>query len=145
MPAAALPVQSACTAASAQIGWGCSGKAKHSAPSPPGRISIVTAPVNSREKPKISAFIARGMGPCTLNANQELNEMPCIDATKMTDQALDDFDAMMVECVTKVEKFASLATTVWTDVLKELDRRGKVKLVSGSYDDLGNALITRVK
>jgi hypothetical protein len=71
--------------------------------------------------------------------------MPCIDATKMTDQALDDFDAMMVECVTRVEKFASLATTVWTDVLKELDRRGKVKLVSGSYDDLGNALITRVK
>lgn len=71
--------------------------------------------------------------------------MPCIDAAKMTDQALDDFDVMMVDCLLKVEKFASLATAVWTDVLKELDRRGKVKLVSGSFDDVGNALITRVR
>ena len=61
----------------------------------------------------------------------------------MTDEALNDYDVMMVECVLKVEKFASLATTVWSDVLKELDRRGKVKLVSGSYDDLGNAIIAR--
>ena len=71
--------------------------------------------------------------------------MHLIDASQMTDQTLDDFDAMMIECVIKAEKVASLATAVWTDVLKELERRGKVKLVSGSYDDLGNALIARVK
>ena len=70
--------------------------------------------------------------------------MQCIDAAKMTDKALRDYDAMMMDCVLTVKNFASLATAVWSDVLKELDRRGKVKLVSGSYDDVGNAIITRL-
>ena len=70
--------------------------------------------------------------------------MAIIDARPMTDEALQGYDEMMVECTVKVEKFAGLATAVWSDVLRELDRRGKVKLVSGSYDDLGNALVLRV-
>jgi hypothetical protein len=70
--------------------------------------------------------------------------MQIIDASKMTDKALLDYDDMMMECVPTIKNFASLATMVWSDVLKELDRRGKVKLISGSYDDLGNALITRI-
>ena len=70
--------------------------------------------------------------------------MAIIDARPMTDEALQGYDEMMVECIVKVEKFAGLATAVWSDVLRELDRRGKVKLVSGSYDDLGNALVLRV-
>jgi hypothetical protein len=70
--------------------------------------------------------------------------MPYIDATRMTNEALEGYDKMMVECSIKIEKFASLAGFVWGDVLKELDRRGKVKLVSGSYDDVGNALVTRL-
>ncbi len=67
-----------------------------------------------------------------------------IDASKITDEALIGFDEMMVECVLRVEKFAGLATAVWSDVLKELDRRGKVRLVSGSYDDIGNSIIQRL-
>lgn len=70
--------------------------------------------------------------------------MALVDATRLTDQALDEYDAMMNECIAKVEKFAPLAVTLWSDVLKELDRRGKVRLISGSYDDIGNALIQRI-
>lgn len=70
--------------------------------------------------------------------------MQIIDASKMTDKALLDYDEMMPECAPTIKNFASLATMVWSDVLKELDRRGKVKLISGSYDDLGNALLTRI-
>jgi hypothetical protein len=70
--------------------------------------------------------------------------MPIVEAQKMTDETLQAYDAMMVECVTKIQSFAPLATTVWADILKELDRRGKVWLVSGSYDDIGNALIQRI-
>ena len=67
-----------------------------------------------------------------------------IDAQRLTDEVLQGYDDMMVECTVKIEKFAGLATAVWSDVLKEMERRGKVKLVSGSYDDLGNALIHRI-
>jgi hypothetical protein len=70
--------------------------------------------------------------------------MPSIDAASVKIEALLAYDDMMVECVTKVEKLAPLAVSIWTDVLKELDRRGKVQLVSGSYDDVGNALIQRL-
>ena len=70
--------------------------------------------------------------------------MSHIDATNLKLDALIAYDEMMVECITKVEKFAALATAIWTDVLRELERRGKVRLISGSYDDLGNALIQRI-
>jgi hypothetical protein len=71
--------------------------------------------------------------------------MAHIDAGRMTDEALEGYDDMMMECVLKIEKFAGLATAIWSDVLQELERRGKAKLISGSYDDLGNALIHRVR
>ncbi|ASY44663.1 hypothetical protein CJD35_09535 [Sphingobium xenophagum] len=67
-----------------------------------------------------------------------------IEASKLTDEALLAYDDMMTECVVKVEKFAPLAVRIWSEVMKELDRRGKVKLMSGSYDDIGNALIQRL-
>jgi hypothetical protein len=54
------------------------------------------------------------------------------------------YDEMIVECTVKVEKLAPLAFSIWTIVLKELDGRGRVRLVSGSYDDVGNALIQRM-
>lgn len=69
--------------------------------------------------------------------------MAVIDAQRMTDDALLGYDKMMLECVVKIAAFSTLATNIWSDVLKELDRRGKVQLVSGSYDDVGNALIHR--
>lgn len=68
-----------------------------------------------------------------------------IDAASMTTEALEAYDDMMIECVGKVESFAPLAVHVWTDVLKELDRRGRTRLVSGSYEDVGNALIQRLR
>ena len=69
--------------------------------------------------------------------------MSSIDVPRLTNEALESYDTMMVECAVKVEKFAPLATALWSEVLKELDHRGKVKLISGSYD-LGNALIHRI-
>ena len=68
-----------------------------------------------------------------------------IDASTMTTEALESYDDMMTESAIKVEKFALLAMLIWSDVLKELDKRGSVRLVSGSYDDIGNALIQRVR
>lgn len=68
-----------------------------------------------------------------------------IDAAAVTTTALEDYDDMMTECVMKVERFAPLAVNVWSDALKELDRRGRVRLLSGSYDDVGNVLIQRLR
>ncbi|MFD1983526.1 hypothetical protein ACFSOZ_12685 [Mesorhizobium newzealandense] len=62
-----------------------------------------------------------------------------IHADAMTLESLEGYDDMMMECVAKVENFASLAVMVWSDVLKELDKRGRVRLVSGSYDEVGSA------
>lgn len=62
-----------------------------------------------------------------------------IDAAKITDEALTSYHLMMVESVT-VKTFSPLAAAVWSDVLRELDKRGKMRLVSGDYSDPGNAL-----
>jgi len=70
--------------------------------------------------------------------------MLVMNVDKMSDQDLKSYDEMMVECATKVENFAPLAAGVWSDVLKELDRRGKVRLISGTYDNVGDALIERL-
>jgi hypothetical protein len=66
-------------------------------------------------------------------------------ASELSTELLLSYDDMMFECTIKVEKFSPLAVAVWSAVLRELDARGKVKLISGSYDDIGNALIQRVK
>lgn len=66
-----------------------------------------------------------------------------LDPSKLTDKALQDFDQMMIEATTTVHKFAALAVHAWQDVLKEMDARGQVQIISGSYDDVGNALIQR--
>ncbi len=71
--------------------------------------------------------------------------MPVIDAKLLTDEALNSYDRMMVECVPRIEHFSPLAANVWSDVLRELDSRGFVQLLSGSYDDVGNALVRRLK
>ena len=67
-----------------------------------------------------------------------------IQASQLNDDELLAYDHMMRECVMKVERFAPLAVRLWSAVLKELDRRGRVRLVSGSYDDVGNALVERL-
>lgn len=69
--------------------------------------------------------------------------MPLIETGTLTDKALEDYDRMMIDATIKIENFATLAFEIWKHVLRELDKRGKIKLISGTYDDLGNALITR--
>lgn len=69
--------------------------------------------------------------------------MAVIEASTLTTEALEGYDRMMLEATLRVRNFASLAVAVWSEVLHELDKRGRVTLVSGSYDDVGNALITR--
>ena len=70
--------------------------------------------------------------------------MAVVLAKNMITDELVAYDEMMVEASLKVERFAALAVHVWGDVLRELDNRGRVKLISGSYDDIGNALIVRM-
>ena len=66
-----------------------------------------------------------------------------IQAEDMETSALVSYDRMMVEACTKLEMVAGLATNVWSDVLKELSRRGLVSLTSGSLDDVMSALVHR--
>ncbi|SDB13903.1 hypothetical protein [Agrobacterium fabrum] len=69
--------------------------------------------------------------------------MRVFDASRLTDEALLAFDKMMNETYLRVVDISSLGVSLHADALEELEKRGKVKLVSGSFDDLGNALIQR--
>ncbi|MBV1691871.1 hypothetical protein KRR38_30455 [Novosphingobium sp. G106] len=61
------------------------------------------------------------------------------------DEELQDFDLMMMEIgAVGVNTVSRLALDIWVDVLRELDRRGLVELVRGSYDDVRSAQITRL-
>lgn len=68
-----------------------------------------------------------------------------IDIPNISTHELESYDDMMTESAVHVHKFSTLAVAVWTEVLKELDKRGRVELVSGSYDRIGDALIRRVR
>lgn len=70
--------------------------------------------------------------------------MVLIDASRLTDEALKSYDDMMTEAVPIISKFSPLAVNIWTEVLRELDVRGLVKLTSGSYEKIGDALIQRL-
>jgi len=67
-----------------------------------------------------------------------------IDFNNIPTDQLQSHDKMMIEATIKVKEFSHLSMQVWSAVLKELDKRGKVTLVSGSYDDIGNSLIHRL-
>jgi hypothetical protein len=69
--------------------------------------------------------------------------MHTIDIQKMSDADLKEHHEMMTECVIKVEAVSKLAVSLWQEVLKELDRRHLVRLIAGSYDDVGNAHIQK--
>ncbi|WP_045393666.1 hypothetical protein [Falsirhodobacter sp. alg1] len=64
-----------------------------------------------------------------------------IDAATLTDETLISYHLMMGEIVL-VKNFSSLAVAVWSDVLRELDKRGKIRLISGNYSDPCDALLT---
>ena len=65
------------------------------------------------------------------------------DASSLNDKALQDYDQMMIEAGYKVEKLAGLADAIWGEVLEELSKRGQVRLMSGSFDNVGNILVQR--
>jgi hypothetical protein len=67
-----------------------------------------------------------------------------IDAANVTDEALQSFDQMMIEVALKVDRFSPLAVEIWAEVLRELDVRGMVRLVRGTYEDVGNSLVERL-
>jgi hypothetical protein len=50
----------------------------------------------------------------------------------------------MIEVSLKVDRFSALALSIWDETLRELDLRGQVELISGSYEDVGNARIRRL-
>ena len=67
-----------------------------------------------------------------------------INIGELQDEALVNYDRMMIEVSLKVADVSALAVSIWSLVLKELDQRGRVRLISGSYDDVGNALVERL-
>lgn len=71
--------------------------------------------------------------------------MAAINLKDLSNEALLGYDDMMTECFIKIEKLSPLAVSILSEVLRELDRRGLVKLLSGSYDDIGNAHIMRLR
>ena len=64
--------------------------------------------------------------------------MAILAAFALTDNALKSFDEWMTVAFLTVDKPDSTAAAIWSDVLQELDRRGLVKLISGSYGDVVN-------
>jgi hypothetical protein len=70
--------------------------------------------------------------------------MVLIDASKLSDEELSSYDEMMIECGLKVEKLSPLAMDLWSEVLRELDLRGLVERISGTYDNLGQLRVRRL-
>jgi hypothetical protein len=66
------------------------------------------------------------------------------DATTIPDENLHEYDQMMVKMNPRVRRFAPSANALWAVVLRELDVRGQVQLLCGSYEDPGNAKIRRL-
>ena len=61
----------------------------------------------------------------------------------LTTDVLQAYDQMMLQVALSFEDLAPLAVWIWSSVLKELAERGRVTLMSGSFDDVENALINR--
>jgi hypothetical protein len=66
------------------------------------------------------------------------------DATTIPDENLHEYDQMMLEMDPRVRRSAPSANSLWAAVLRELEVREQVQLLSGSYEDVGNAKIRRL-
>jgi hypothetical protein len=66
-----------------------------------------------------------------------------IDLQAMSAQQLQSYDQMTIEVSLKVKDISKLAVSLWQEVLKELNARNLVSLVSGTFDHVGDALIVR--
>ncbi len=69
--------------------------------------------------------------------------MISIELEKLPTAELTAYDSMMLDTALRVAKVSMLAVQLWSEVLKELSNRDLVSLTSGSFDDVGNALIKR--
>ena len=69
--------------------------------------------------------------------------MITIELEKVPDDQLKAHHEFMDDAVIKIEKSSRLALAIWSEVLKELDRRGLIKLLAGTYDDVGNVHFQR--
>lgn len=67
-----------------------------------------------------------------------------IDPRTLTNQALEGYDMMMMDMAARSEVVADLAVEVWARVLIELNIRGRVQLLRGSYGDVRHAEIRRL-
>lgn len=70
--------------------------------------------------------------------------MISIDIASLENDVLKSYHEMMWECCSKVEVISPLAVQLWSAVLKELDRRKLVRLISGSFDAVGSARIQKL-
>lgn len=68
-----------------------------------------------------------------------------INAAGVSTEDLEQYDEMMLTVALSVKNVAPLSIHIWEEVLRELDVRGRVKLHSGSYSDIGNAMIQRLR
>lgn len=75
--------------------------------------------------------------------NLPIAEPMASDFSQQSTEALREYDQMMVQCVPIIDTFSSIAVSVWGAVLKELERRGDVTIISGSLDRIGDSLIQR--
>lgn len=66
-----------------------------------------------------------------------------IDTSNLTDEVLKAHDDFMTDACVSVERVSPLSINIWQEVLRELDLRGLVKLISGSYDRVADARIQR--
>ena len=67
-----------------------------------------------------------------------------IDTSQAPSLLLQEYDAMMVGVAVSCERRPVLAMLIWSEALRELERRGQAKLISGTFDDLGKARIRRL-
>jgi hypothetical protein len=67
-----------------------------------------------------------------------------IDTSNLTDDVLKAHGDFMTDACVSVERVSPLSINIWQEVLRELDLRGLVKLISGSYDRVADARIQRL-
>lgn len=66
-----------------------------------------------------------------------------MDLEIIQSEELQLYDQMMIEVIIKFKDVPVMAIVIWRDVLKELSARNLVSLISGTFDNIGDALIVR--
>lgn len=67
-----------------------------------------------------------------------------IDPRTLTNKTLESYDTMMMRIAARCGAIPELAMQIWSCVLVELNIRGRVQLMRGSYDNVRDAEIRRI-